>query len=286
VHTGPPPPPPVPPVLGGSWGSRLSGDHNYHGISISDDSKSQANLPCAPAVACGQDSFFQSERRNCVVKYDNRRKLQAGNLENGTQIGHLIRPFITSERRFAQAVSNPARSRRPPGVTAYSGQRGTDGLRRGRAMVLAAIIPTADGAPWHGARSSTFPQFPTGSAAAGRQSLRLAGRSGSSATAAPPPPLLLPPPPPALAPAAPAQQHAAPEVAPVPASTNKRVKSDKSGKRKRDEVAAADRAALAQGEHRVKEKKEHDKYCHFCQVGAALCPAVGLGIVSAVANLW
>jgi len=153
-------------------------------------------------------------------------------------------------------------------------------------MVLAAIIPTADGAPWHGARSSTFPQFPTGSAAAGRQSLRLAGRSGSSATAAPPPPLLLPPPPPALAPAAPAQQHAAPEVAPVPASTNKRVKSDKSGKRKRDEVAAADRAALAQGEHRVKEKKEHDKYCHFCQVGAALCPAVGLGIVSAVANLW
>jgi hypothetical protein len=34
VHTGPPPPPPVPPVLGGSWGSRLSGDrNNYHGIS-------------------------------------------------------------------------------------------------------------------------------------------------------------------------------------------------------------------------------------------------------------
>jgi hypothetical protein len=138
------------------------------------------------------------------------------------------------------------------------------------AMVLAAIIPTVEGALWHGSRSSLppAPQASGSATAAGRQSLRLAGKSGAACTvAAVPPPPPPPPPAPGLA-SVPSQQHPAPEALAMPVSTNKRAKCaerEKGCKRKRDPEVGD--TASAHGEPRGKEKKEHDKYCHFCQVG-------------------
>lgn len=146
-------------------------------------------------------------------------------------------------------------------------------------MVLAAIIPTADGAVWHG--RSAIPAAHNVSSS-GRQSSRLAGKTLAlvgAAGAAGSPAELEPP---------------ATHQAALPAGgASKRGKpSDKGGKRKRDDDCGAERrdAAASQSEPKTaKEKKEHDKYCHFCQVLIAphrrLLDTIGAGMRTLSASL-
>lgn len=127
-------------------------------------------------------------------------------------------------------------------------------------MVLAAIIPTAAGAVWHGQRG--FAAF-TG-VAASKKSSRLAvkcsaGQDDGSVGRETP----------AVAAPSGAQQLSLNGLAPTPATaTSKRGKCalDK-GKRKREDIGAAERPPLMLSEQKTpKDKKDHDKYCHFCQV--------------------
>jgi len=127
-------------------------------------------------------------------------------------------------------------------------------------MVLAAIIPTAAGAVWHGQRG--FAAF--NGVAASKKSSRLAGKylagqdDGAVGRETP-----------AVAAPNGAQQSSLNGLAPTLASaTTKRGKGalDK-GKRKREDIGAAERPPLMLSEQKTpKDKKDHDKYCHFCQV--------------------
>lgn len=129
-------------------------------------------------------------------------------------------------------------------------------------MVLAAIIPTADGEVWQTGRFALATL--TRTYAAGRQSSRLAGKSGAAATECATGGERTPG-------ASAASNTRVPCVGSAGVSTSGRKEKggrEKGGKRKRDEEAA-EKAAVQQDEAMTgKYKKEHDKYCHFCQVGS------------------
>jgi len=124
-------------------------------------------------------------------------------------------------------------------------------------MVLAAIMPIADGAVWQTGR---FPlplivlPSSAGGASYGRQSSRLAGKSCPSACevdegAGPRVPCSVVP-------------NVRANFAPSSTAAKKTAaKCEKGGKRKREEEA------VRQSEPKAGKEKKHDKYCHFCQVG-------------------
>ena len=133
-------------------------------------------------------------------------------------------------------------------------------------MVLSPVIPTADGAFWHG----TAAMVPV--LAAGRQSARRSAKGVKVRDAAA-----------AAVAAADAAAMAAIEAArvmhamlppppPPPEAAAKRAKGavEKGAKRKRESEKGAEQPAAPPGEATTgKDKKEHDKYCHFCQVWPA-----------------
>ena len=131
-------------------------------------------------------------------------------------------------------------------------------------MVLSPVIPTADGAFWHG-RAAQVPVL-----AAGRQSARRSAKSAlvsaaaAAAVAAADTAAI------AAIEAARVMQALLPPPPPPPEAAAKRAKgagSDKGAKRKRESERGAEQPATPPGEAKTgKDKKEHDKYCHFCQV--------------------
>ena len=134
-------------------------------------------------------------------------------------------------------------------------------------MVLSPIIPTADGAFWHG--SAALAPVLSGGRQSARRSAKGAGVSAAAAAAVA---------------AADAAAMAAIEAArvmhamlppppPPPEAAAKRAKGagvDKGAKRKRESDKGVEQPAAPPGEAKTcKDKKEHDKYCHFCQVWPA-----------------
>jgi len=136
-------------------------------------------------------------------------------------------------------------------------------------MVLAAIIPTADGAFWHGSAKLVPAQGAAGPS--GRQSARRAAKGtlpSAAAVAAAEAAAL------AALDAARVMQAVLAPPPPPPEAAAKRAKgaerADKGAKRKREGEAAGEQPAAPPAEAKTgKEKKEHDKYCHFCQVRPA-----------------
>lgn len=132
-------------------------------------------------------------------------------------------------------------------------------------MVLAAIIPTADGAVWQTGRFALATL--TRTHAAGRQSSRLADKSGAAATECATGGEMTPG-------ASAASNTRVPCVGSAGISVlgrKEKGEREKGGKRKRDAV----QTQLPDEAMTGKYKKEHDKYCHFCQVGSrkgTTCP--------------